>query len=181
MSKFLSSLVLLLTWCSTAPVTAVSLNYKESESFKQQSDMDWSPSFGYHNYLAGYYGGGYHGGRGYYGGGGYYGGRGYPWYPVTGYWAGGFWGPFAVGAITGAITGAIVTAASQPQYYTVQSGAPGFTLLTNYGLTQIRCGGTGLVVINGPSGSVICALPTLTVPAGTYLVEPSNLTLIPRY
>jgi len=146
--------------------------------------------YGGGGYRGGYYGGGGYRG-GYYGGGGYRGGyiynpRGWnywgwhggsPWYPNYGYWGGGFWGAFAIGAVTGAI----VTAASQPQYYIVQSGTPGYTLLTNYGLTQVRCGVTNLIVINGPSGGVICAFPTNTIPAGSYIVEPSNLTLIPRY
>ena len=103
-----------------------------------------------------------------------------PWYPNYGYWGGGFWGAFAAGAMTTAVTGAVITAASQPQYVIVETGTPGYTLLNNYGLTQTRCGGN-VVIINGPSGSVICAIPTVTVPIGTYTVEPSNLTLIPQY
>jgi hypothetical protein len=99
-----------------------------------------------------------------------------PWYPSTGYWGGGFWGGFAVGAVTGAA----IAAASQPQYYVVQTGTPGYILLNNYNLVQTPCGGE-VVIINGPSGSLICARPTVTIPIGTYTVEPSNLTLIPQY
>jgi len=102
-----------------------------------------------------------------------------PWYPSNNYWGGGFWGPFAVGAVTGAVTGAAITAASQPQYVVVQSGTPGYTLLNNYSLTQTKCS-NNVVIINGPSSSVICAIPSATVPAGTYSIETSTLTLIPQ-
>ena len=203
MNKLFASLVLMTTCCIPAPMSAASVNYQEN----QQLEIDRSANKDHYNLIAGYYGGGYRGGYygggyrgGYYGGGyrgGYYGGgyrggyiynpRGWnywgwhggsPWYPNYGYWGGGFWGAFAIGAVTGAI---VTAAASQPQYYIVQSGTPGYTLLTNYGLTQVICGVTNLVVINGPSGGVICAIPTNTIPAGSYMVEPSNLTLIPRY
>ena len=185
MNKLFASLVLMTTCCIPAPMSAASVNYQEN----QQLEIDRSANKDHYNLIAGYYGGGYRGG--YYGGGyrggyiynprgwnywGWHGGS--PWYPNYGYWGGGFWGAFAIGAVTGAI---VTAAASQPQYYIVQSGTPGYTLLTNYGLTQVICGVTNLVVINGPSGGVICAIPTNTIPAGSYMVEPSNLTLIPRY
>jgi hypothetical protein len=102
------------------------------------------------------------------------------WYPNTSYWGGGFWGAFAVGAMTTAVTGAAISAASQPKYVVVENGTPGYTLLTNYGLTQTHCT-SGVVIINGPSNSTICALPTSTVPVGTYTIEQSTLTLIPQY
>jgi hypothetical protein len=53
--------------------------------------------------------------------------------------------------------------------------------LTNYGLTQTRCGVANLVVITGPSGSTICAVPNSTVVAGSYTIEQSTLTLVPKY
>jgi|GEM_PF-884358 len=103
-----------------------------------------------------------------------------PWYPSNNYWGGGFWGPFAVGTVTGLVTGAAINAANQPKYVVVQSGTPGYTLLSNYGLTQTQCG-NNVVIINGPSNSVICAFPNATIPVGTYNIDESTLTLIPQY
>jgi hypothetical protein len=105
---------------------------------------------------------------------GWHGGR--PWYPSSGYWGGGFWGGIAIGAVTGAIVGA-AAANSQPDYVVIQQGSPGYTLLSGYGLTQTRCGGS-VVVINGPSDSVICAYPTPEFPAGVYTVDAASLTII---
>ena len=82
--------------------------------------------------------------------------------------------------MTGLVTGAVISAANQPQYVVVQSGTPGYTLLNNYGLRQTQCS-NNVVIINAPSNSVICAVPSASIPVGTYSIETSTLTLIPKY
>jgi hypothetical protein len=103
--------------------------------------------------------------------------RGVVWAPVGGYWGGGFWGPFAVGAATAAVMGSIVYANQTYTSYSVQSSSPGATLLSNYGLRQVPCGPPGLVVIYGPEFGIICAEPNGRVGAGSYAVNVDNLTL----
>jgi hypothetical protein len=68
---------------------------------------------------------------------------------------------------------------SNQQYtsYSVSSGSPGATLLSNYGLRQVPCGPPGLVVIYGPNLGIICAEPNNLVAAGSYAVNVDNLTL----
>jgi hypothetical protein len=61
--------------------------------------------------------------------------------------------------------------------YQVSSGSPGSTLLSNYGLQQVQCGPSGLVVIYGPNNGVICAEPNSRVAAGSYAVNADSLTL----
>jgi hypothetical protein len=103
------------------------------------------------------------------------------WYPAPIYWGGGFWGPFALGALTGALLyGSIVDYPDQAIYpsYEVQPLTPGAQLLQNYGLTQTPCGPPNLVVIWGPGDSVICAYPNDTVSAGSYQIDPTTLTLV---
>ena len=63
-------------------------------------------------------------------------------------------------------------------YYVVEQNTPGYNLLQDYSLTQVPCDGGNLVVIQGPENSMICATPNATVPAGTYTVDPSTLTLV---
>lgn len=99
------------------------------------------------------------------------------WAPVPSYWGGGFWGPFAVGAATAIVMGSIVRSNQTYTSYQVNSGSPGATLLSNYGLQQVQCGPPGLVVIYGPNNGVICANPNDRVAAGTYAVNENNLTL----
>ena len=65
------------------------------------------------------------------------------------------------------------------KYIVVDRDSPGFLLLDSYGLTQTRCR-TDVVRIYGPKNSLICAIPTDSVPAGVYTVDPSTLTLIPQ-
>jgi hypothetical protein len=103
--------------------------------------------------------------------------RGVVWAPVGGYWGGGFWGPFAVGAATAAVMGSIIYANQTYTSYHVQSSSPGATLLSNYGLQQVQCGPPGLVVIYGPNFGIICANPNGRVAAGNYAVNVDNLTL----
>lgn len=103
--------------------------------------------------------------------------RGVVWAPYGAYWGGGFWGPFAVGAATAAVMGSIVYANQTYTSYHVQSGSPGATLLSNYGLQQVPCGPSGLVVIYGPNFGVICANPNGRVAAGSYAVNTDTLTL----
>jgi hypothetical protein len=93
------------------------------------------------------------------------------------YWGGGFWGPFAVGAATAAVMGQVIHA---NQTYTsdhVSTGSPGAPFLSNYGLQQVPCGPSGLVVIYGPNFGVICANPNGLVAAGNYAVNVDNLTI----
>jgi hypothetical protein len=105
------------------------------------------------------------------------------WAPVPTYWGGGFWGPLAIGATSAAVYGSIVNAQTHQTYtsYHAQPSSPGATLLSNYGLTQVQCGPpSGLVVIYGPSSSVICAIPNDRVAAGSYGTDPTNLTIVSR-
>ena len=87
--------------------------------------------------------------------------HGVAWYPSYGYWGGGFWGAFGIGvasaAVGAAVYGSIVANNVTYTSYQVQPSSPGATLLSNYQLTQVQCGGAGLVVIYGPQNSVICA------------------------
>jgi hypothetical protein len=103
------------------------------------------------------------------------------WYPAPIYWGGGFWGPFALGALTGAfLYGSLVDYPDQIIYpsYQIQPLTPGAQLLQNYGLTQTPCGPPNLVIIWGPGDSVICAYPNDLVSAGNYQVDPTTLTLV---
>jgi hypothetical protein len=103
--------------------------------------------------------------------------RGVVWAPNYGYWGGGFWGAFAVGAATAAVMGSIYYNNQRYNSYQVSTGSPGAQLLSNYGLQQVPCGPPGLVVIYGPNNGVICANPNGRVAAGTYAVNENNLTL----
>ncbi len=103
--------------------------------------------------------------------------RGVVWAPNYGYWGGGFWGAFAVGAATAAVMGSIYYNNQRYNSYQVSAGSPGAQLLANYGLQQVPCGPPGLVVIYGPNNGVICANPNSLVAAGTYAVNENNLTL----
>lgn len=106
------------------------------------------------------------------------------WYPRDNYWGGGFWGGFVIGAVTGGIIGAITADERdtyiENNYYTVERGTPGYTLLSDYELVQTRCTKRNdLVIINGPKNSQICAFPNDIVSSGVYSVDVSNLTLVP--
>jgi hypothetical protein len=103
--------------------------------------------------------------------------RGVVWAPHYGYWGGGFWGAFAVGAATAAVMGSIYYNNQRYNSYQVSAGSPGAQLLSNYGLQQVPCGPPGLVVIYGPNNGVICANPNGRVAAGTYAVNENNLSL----
>ncbi|MBV8154939.1 MAG: hypothetical protein JOY98_10985, partial [Candidatus Eremiobacteraeota bacterium] len=61
--------------------------------------------------------------------------------------------------------------------YQVQPNSPGATFLSNYGLTQTQCGPPNLVIVYGPSDSVICAYPNNTVSAGYYNLDTTTLSL----
>jgi hypothetical protein len=106
-----------------------------------------------------------------------------PWYPNRTYWGGGFWGPFAAGAVVGGITGSLITAAANQNNNTVivvQQGTPGYNLLDSYGLKQTnRCDET-VVIIYGPENSIICATPNTIVRAGRYDIDAEKLILIER-
>lgn len=99
------------------------------------------------------------------------------WSPANGYYGGGFWGAFAIGAASAFFYGQI--AAQNQTYYSygVAPGSPGAQLLQNYNLTQTDCSQPDLVVIYGPTDSVICAYPSDLVGPGSYSVDPSGLTL----
>jgi|JI7StandDraft_1071085.scaffolds.fasta_scaffold01027_7 hypothetical protein len=99
--------------------------------------------------------------------------RGVVWTPNYSYWGGGFWGGFLLGVITGTI------ANNQYNYMTIERGSPGDILFNDYSLVQTSCNDNA-IVINGPSNSVICAQPNSVIPPGTYMVDPSTLTLIPQ-
>lgn len=101
--------------------------------------------------------------------------RGVVWVPAAGYWGGGFWGPFAVGAV--AAMGYVNYANQRYTSYSVSPASPGANLLSNYGLQQVPCGPPGLVVIYGPNFGVICANPNGLIAAGNYAVNVDNLTL----
>ncbi len=103
--------------------------------------------------------------------------RGVAWAPYGAYWGGGFWGAFAIGAATAAVAGSIYYANQNYTSYYVSAGSPGATLLSNYGLRQVPCGPSGLVVIYGPNLGIICAEPNQLVAAGSYAVNVDNLTL----
>jgi hypothetical protein len=102
------------------------------------------------------------------------------WRPVGTYWGGGFWGPFAVGAVTGLVTGAAINSLSNNQttYIIVQQDSPGYQLLFDYGLTQTECR-DDVVFLFGPEDSLICALPNSTVPPGDYFIDIENFTIVP--
>ena len=102
------------------------------------------------------------------------------WYPAPNYYGGGFWGAMAISATTAAVYGSIVSANHTYNSYQVQQSSPGAQLLTNYGLQQVRCGPSGLVVMYGPNNSVICANPNNTVAAGEYDIDSSQLSLVSR-
>ena len=101
------------------------------------------------------------------------------WAPYPSYYGGGFWGSFAAGAATAAIMGSFVNSANNQTYtsYQVAPSSPGSQILSAYQLTQVPCGPQGLVVIYGPSNSVICANPNNLVSAGAYAVNEGTLTL----
>lgn len=103
------------------------------------------------------------------------------WLPQGRYWGGAFWGPFGPGAATTAeIMGSIIHGNQTYPSYGVAPGSPGATLLSNYGLRQVRCGIPGLVTIYGPNVGVVCAYPTYRVGAGEYDVNLNSLTLQSR-
>jgi hypothetical protein len=101
--------------------------------------------------------------------------RGVVWTPYRAYWGGGFWGGFAIGAAVA--MGSIVYANQRYTSYYVAAASPGATLLSNYGLRQVQCGPSGLVVIYGPNLGIICAEPNSLIGAGSYAVNVDNLTL----
>jgi hypothetical protein len=109
--------------------------------------------------------------------------RGVVWRPAPVYWGGGFWGPFAIAALTSALLfGSIVDYQNQVIYpsYQVEPDTPGEQLLQDYGLQQTQCGPSNLVVIWGPDNSVVCAFPNDSVAPGNYEVDPSTFTLVPE-
>jgi hypothetical protein len=99
------------------------------------------------------------------------------WAPAPIYWGGGFWGPFAVGAVTAAAYGAIYANNVTYTSYQIQQSSPGAKLLAAYHLTQTPCGPPGLIVMYGPNNSVICAKPNGTVAAGSYTINEQTLTI----
>lgn len=103
--------------------------------------------------------------------------RGVVWAPVGGYWAGGFWGPFAAGAATAALMGHVIYQNQTYTSYSVAAASPGATLLSNYGLRQVPCGPPGQVVIYGPNFGIICANPNAVLAAGNYAVNVNTLTV----
>jgi len=108
--------------------------------------------------------------------------HGIAWRPAPTYWGGGFWGPWALGALAGAtLFGAIVDDSSQTEYpsYQVEPDSPGAQALQSYGLQQTECGPPNLVEIWGPDNSVVCAVPNDTVAPGDYELDPATLNLIP--
>ncbi|MBV9333359.1 MAG: hypothetical protein JO146_05080 [Candidatus Eremiobacteraeota bacterium] len=98
--------------------------------------------------------------------------RGNPWVVNTGYWGGGFWGPFAFFTLA---AGAALW--NQTRFVEPGWGSPGWWLFQNYGLTPARCGPQNLVYIYGPNDSVMCAYPNMYVPPGFYYVDPGTLQL----
>ncbi len=133
----------------------------------------------------GQYRGHFHGNplrNGHVGGGAYGWNRGVAWQPASGYWGGGFWGPFALANLAGiALYGDIDGGQDQLAYssYEVEPDSPGSELLADYGLSQTPCGDQNLVVIWGPNGSVVCAYPNGSVGPGEYEVDPSTFRLVP--
>jgi len=76
--------------------------------------------------------------------------HGVAWRSAPAYWGGGFWGPFALAALTGALLfGSIADDQNQIVYssYQVEPDSPGAQLLQDYGLQQTDCGPDNLVVI----------------------------------
>ena len=107
--------------------------------------------------------------------------RGLAWQPAPTYWGGGFWGPFAIGALaSAALFGYIEDSQDQVYYpsYQVEPDSPGAQLLQNDALQQTPCGQDNLVVIWGPDNSVICAFPNDTVGPGNYDLDPTTLSLV---
>lgn len=110
--------------------------------------------------------------------------RGVAWYPRYNYWGGGFWGAFAIGAVTGGIIGAATSNNEnntyiENNYYIIEKDTPGYTLLSDYNLIQTQCiESNNIVIINGPENSQICALPNDIVPAGFYSIDMDTLTLV---
>jgi hypothetical protein len=107
--------------------------------------------------------------------------HGVAWYPAGNYWGGGFWGAFAIGvtsaAVGAAVYGSIVSNNVTYTSYQVAPSSPGATFLSNYQLTQVQCGPPGLVVVYGPSNSVICANPNHLVSAGYYELDTQTLSI----
>lgn len=105
-----------------------------------------------------------------------------PWYPASNYWGGGFWGNLAIGvtsaAVAGAIAGSVSNANSNYNPPVIVTNSPGGQLFSSYGLVQTDCDGP-VVVIYGPSNSMICAQPTDSIPAGSYSIDTDTLSLIP--
>ncbi|MBV8074067.1 MAG: hypothetical protein JO140_01470 [Candidatus Eremiobacteraeota bacterium] len=101
------------------------------------------------------------------------------WAPAPYYWGGGFWGPWAVGVGTAVVLGELTDSETHKETvsYQVAPDSPGAKLLAAYQLTQVECGPPDLVVIWGPNNSPICARPNQYVAAGTYQLDPTNLTL----
>ena len=103
--------------------------------------------------------------------------HGVAWVGAPSYWGGGFWGAMAIGVTSAAVYGSIVANNQTYSSYQVQPSSPGATFLSNYQLTQVQCGPPGLVVVYGPSNSVICANPNNLVAAGTYQLNTETLSL----
>ena len=107
--------------------------------------------------------------------------HGVAWRSAPAYWGGGFWGPFALAALTGALLfGSVADDQNQIDYpsYQVEPDSPGAQLLQDYGLQQTDCGPPNLVMIWGPDNSVICAYPNDSVAPGNYDVDPSTFSLV---
>ncbi len=87
----------------------------------------------------------------------------------------------AIGVTSAAVYGAIVDTSDNVTYnsYEVQANTPGATFLSNYQLTQVQCGPSGLVRVYGPQDSVICANPNNMVAAGNYQLNTETLSLTP--
>jgi hypothetical protein len=98
--------------------------------------------------------------------------QGAPWYVNSGYWGGGFWGPF--GLFTLAVGASLW---DQTRFVEPGWGSPGWWLFQTYGLVPARCGPQNLVYIYGPNDSVMCAYPNEYVLAGFYYVDPGTLQL----
>ncbi len=103
--------------------------------------------------------------------------HGVAWVGAPYYWGGGFWGAMAIGVTSAAVYGSIVANSQTYVSYQVQPSSPGATFLSNYQLTQVQCGPPGLVVVYGPSNSVICANANNLVAAGTYELNTETLSL----
>jgi hypothetical protein len=103
--------------------------------------------------------------------------HGVAWAPAPAYWGGGFWGAMAIGVTSAAVFGAVVNSGTTYNSYQVQPNSPGATFLSNYQLTQTQCGPPNLVVVYGPSNSVICANPNNLVSAGQYNLDTTTLSI----